>query len=92
MKRGEVKDVFKLISYAYPRFEVTSEKLDTWFMLLKDQNPAVVMRNAERYVMNQQFPPAIADLRETKSEANNNDFLKRLDEWERDAVGRKPGS
>lgn len=90
MKREEVKEVFKLIKSVYPQFEVDTGKIDTWTRLMKDQNPAVVMRNAERYVLEQKFPPTIADIRETKLEAHSNDFLKKVAQWEGDAVGYKP--
>lgn len=65
MKRDQVKDVFKIIAFAYPRFEVSSEKIDYWHKFLKDQDPAAVMKKAEKHIMNNVFPPTIADLRET---------------------------
>lgn len=72
----------------YPQFEVDSDKLDNWTRLLKDQNPARVMRNAERYALDNKFPPTIADLREPNLEAHNNDFLRQVREWEANASGK----
>lgn len=66
MNREQVKEVFKILAYNYPKFEVSSEKIDFWLRFLKDQNPAVVMKKAESYVMNSAFPPTISDLRERK--------------------------
>jgi hypothetical protein len=34
--------------------------------MLKDQNPATIMKKAERHVFANKFPPTIADLREVK--------------------------
>lgn len=65
MNREQVKEVFKVIAFAYPRFEVNSDKIDFWHKFLADQDPAAVMKKAERHVMNNVFPPTIADLRET---------------------------
>lgn len=90
MTKREVAKVLAFLNSVYPNFEVTQNKIDAWTRLLKDQNPAVVMRNAERYALNQKYPPALSELREVKTEAKSNDFLKKLDEWERKAVGYKP--
>lgn len=88
MNRDQVKEVFKLIKNTYSQFEVTSEKIDTWTGLLKDQNPAIVMRNTERYILENKFPPVIADLRERNSEAYNSNILQQIKEWERIASGQ----
>lgn len=87
MNKEQVFEVLKLLNDAYPNFEVTQSKIDTWARLLSNQNPAVVMQNAERYVMNNKYPPSISELRDSKSEANSNDFLNKLAKWEREAIG-----
>lgn len=92
MNKEQVFELLNFLNVTYPNFEVTQAKIDAWAKLLKDQNPAVVMRNAERYALTQKFAPTVADLREANTEAKGNDFLKKLDEWERDAVGYKPRS
>lgn len=86
MTREEVKEIFKIIKNIYPQFEVTSEKLDVWSRFLKDQNPAIIMRNTERFVLDNKFPPTIADLRERKLEAYNSNILDKIKEWEKHAT------
>lgn len=86
MNREQVKEVFRLLKNVYPQFEVTTEKLDTWTSLLKDQNPAVIMRNAERHVMDNKFPPTIADLREKNHAAYQSNILDKIKEWEANAA------
>lgn len=71
MNREQVKEVFKILAYAYPKFEVSSEKIDFWLKFLKDQNPATIMRKAEKHVMEKPFAPTIAELRESR--INNGD-------------------
>ena len=66
MNRDQIKEVFKILAYAYPKFEVSSEKIDFWHKFLADQNPAIVMKKVEKYVMTHTFPPTIAELREEK--------------------------
>lgn len=90
MNKENTYDVLKLLSDSYQVFNFDQSKIDTWTRLLKDQNPAVVMQNAERYVLENKFPPSVSDLRVIKKEAHTNDFLKRLVEWESEAVGHKP--
>lgn len=71
MNREQVKEVFKVLAFAYPRFEVSAEKIDYWHKFLADQDPAVVMKKAEKHIMNSVFPPAIAELREPVIQFNN---------------------
>jgi hypothetical protein len=85
LKREEVKEVFKILKNVYPQFEVTSEKLDVWSSFLKDQNPAVIMRNTERHVLESKFAPTIADLREVYHPSYNNNVLEQMKQWEMEA-------
>lgn len=89
MNKEQVFEVLQLIGHVYPNFEVTQEKLDVWHKLLKDQNPAVVMKNAERHVLESKFPPVIADLREIYHPAYNSNILEQVAQWEREACGKK---
>lgn len=90
MNKEQVYEVLKLLSDAYPNFDFDQSKIDTWARLLKDQNPAVIMRNAEQYVLDNKFPPALSDLRVKKKESHNNNVLQILDKWESEAIGRIP--
>jgi hypothetical protein len=86
VNRDEVKEVFRILKNVYPKFEVTTEKLDIWAKFLKDQNPAVVMRNTERFILESKFPPSIADLRERSLEAYGTNILDKIKEWEENAT------
>lgn len=86
MNKEQVFEVLSLIGNSYSNFEVTQAKIDTWYKLLKDQNPAIVMKNVERYILGSRFPPTIADLRERKIEAYNSNILDQIKEWERNAA------
>lgn len=67
MDRNQVKEVFKIIAFAYPKFEVSSEKIDFWLRFLGDQDYASVMSKVEYHIKNNVFPPTIADLREQET-------------------------
>lgn len=66
MNKRDVAELFKFIRSIYPNFDVDQYKINTWAEMLKDQNPATVMKNAERHVFESKFPPTIAELRSAK--------------------------
>jgi hypothetical protein len=84
-----VKEVFRILKNVYPQFEVTSEKLDIWSRFLKDQNPAIVMKNTERFVLESKFPPSIADVRERKLESYESNIIEKIRGWEKDAARKQ---
>lgn len=88
MTRDEVKELFKFLTYVYSNFEVSSEKLDVWTRLLRNQNAKRVMRRAERHALEHRFPPTIADLTERVTEVHKNDFLEKVQKWKEDAVDK----
>lgn len=85
MDREQTKQLFKLIVSVYPNFSVDTSKLDTWTGLLNNQDFNRVMLKAQKHARESKFPPTVADLYERKTEAHSNDFLKLLDQWEKDA-------
>lgn len=88
MTKRQVAELLAFIKEVYPHFDVTQSKIDTWSRLLKRQNPAKVMMRAEKYVLDNKFPPSIADLAENNMEARRNDFLEKARKWEEEAVDK----
>ena len=66
MNKQNVYDLFTFLTNVYPTFDYDQEKLNTWQSLLKDQNPASVMKLAEKHALTNKFPPTIAELRGRK--------------------------
>ena len=62
MNREQVKELLQMIYYSYSRFEVSTEKIDMWQRMLSNQNPATVMRKAEKHIVSEKYPPSIADI------------------------------
>ena len=75
MNRDNIKELFKLIVHIYPTFEVSTEKINTWTRLMKHQNYKRVMQRAERYVLENKFPPTIADLSERNIAARRDENM-----------------
>lgn len=89
MTKKDTLELFKFLKSVFPQFEVDQYKIDTWTSLLKDQNPVVIMRNAERYAIDNKFPPSIADIRERNNAARQSNILDQIKEWERNATGKQ---
>jgi hypothetical protein len=83
--KEQVFELMKFIRNVFPSFDFDQEKLNTWHRLLKDQDPAKVMIAAERFALEQKFPPVIADLRERRMNYQSNILLE-MEEWERNAT------
>lgn len=90
MNRKQVFHVLKLLSDVYPQFHLDQSKIDNWTRLLKGQNPAIIMRNTERYILENKYPPSLSEIRESNSPFLSNHFLKTRENWEREAVGHQP--
>jgi hypothetical protein len=85
MTKEQVFDLMRFIRNVFPSFDFDQEKLNTWHRLLKDQDPVKVMIVAERFALEQKFPPVIADLRERRMNYQS-DILSEMEEWERNAI------
>lgn len=88
MTKKQMGEVLVFLNSVYPNFEVTQFKIDSWTRILKDNNPADVMKNAERYALENKFPPTIYDIKAPpKSEAHSQDYLAKIRKWEEEASG-----
>lgn len=81
MTKRQVAELLKFLHDVYPSVELTQSRIDTWHKLLKDQNPATVMRKAEEHVLRNKFPPTIADLvtirlKKTRDQIEHEKMLK----------------
>jgi hypothetical protein len=88
MTKAQVFELMVFLKHVFPSFDFDQDKLDTWHRLLKDQDPARVMKVAEQFALEQKFPPVIADLRDRKLNYQTNILLE-IKEWERNASGNK---
>jgi len=89
MTRDEVVKLFKFLSDIYPLFmpstkEALSNKVDSWHFALKEQCYKDVMHSAKRYILDNKYPPSVADL--VVKQKRDNDLLDRIKKWEADAV------
>jgi len=83
MTKRQVTQLLAFLNDVYPNLEVTQSRIDTWFALMKDQNPATVMKKAEDYVLKNSYPPTVADLiiikpKKTRDQIEHEKMLKEM--------------
>jgi hypothetical protein len=87
--KKDTLELFKFLKSVFPQFEVDQYKIDTWTKLLANQNPATVMKNAERHVLESKFPPTIADLREVYHPSYHTNIIETVARWESEISASK---
>lgn len=88
MNKNQMYDVLTFIKSVYPNFVVDQDKIDAWTRVMKDNNPVAVMKNAERYALENKYPPTIADIKAPpKKEAHTTSYLDKIKKWEAEASG-----
>lgn len=83
MNREQVIELFKFIKSVYPAFEVSSKKVDVWTKVMSNMDYDRVMKKAEKYVVENKFPPTIADL--AAYAPPENETLKKMEQWRKEA-------
>jgi len=83
LNREQVIELFKFIKSVYPTFEVSSKKVDVWTKVMRDMDYYRVMKRAEEYVVENKFPPTIADI--AAYAPPKNETLKQMKQWRKEA-------
>jgi len=88
MNRGDVKQLFKIISEIYPMFEVTTEKINTWTRLMKKMDLDRVMAKVDKHAMENKFSPTIAEIAAYPPEKN--EHLEKMQRWKEESAQVSP--
>lgn len=78
--RDEVKILFRLISSYYDNFVVTSEKIDAWYLMLKDYEFNIIQQNLYEHIKNSSFAPKIKDLLNTRKPEEKARYIPGVEE------------
>ena len=62
MTKGEVAKLLAVLAAAYPKFEVNDVKVQVWYEMLGDLEYSVVNIATKKLIMQNTFPPAIAEV------------------------------
>jgi len=83
LNREQVIELFKFLKSVYPTFEVSSKKVDVWTKVMSNMDYDRVIKKAEGYVVENKYPPTIADL--AAYAPPKNETLKKMERWEHEA-------
>lgn len=84
MTREEVVSLFKLLKSFYPKFEVSTEKVNNWAWAMKKMDFDRVMAKAEEHVQTNKFPPTVSEI--AAYAPPKNETLEKMKRWEREAA------
>jgi hypothetical protein len=62
VNKEQVFEILSLFRDTYNNFHFDQQKLNTWHRLLKDKDPEVILKNADKLAMESKFPPSLSEL------------------------------
>lgn len=82
MTKDQAKEILLTIAAAYPKFNLTDNKLrvNVWVENLLSMPFEAVKQRLNGHVLNNPFPPSIAEI--AVKPKTNNDFLSKQRQWE----------
>ncbi|CAM3708313.1 replicative helicase loader/inhibitor [Cohnella lubricantis] len=94
MDRADVIELFIELKTAYPNFDDSDENIDLHFKYLKDFPFGDAMKNVEKHILTERFPPTIADIRgrlgdladSQRSKEAAESFAAQIELWKRNAA------
>lgn len=62
MTKREVFQILKLIGLYYDSFEISQEKVDEWYSMLKNQSFSALEKHVREHAAHSSYPPKISEL------------------------------
>lgn len=81
MTKGEVAKLLVVLAASYPKFEVDDLKVQVWYEMLGDLEYSVVNIAIKKLIMQNTFPPAIAEVRKAAIEISSPRGLTAAEAW-----------
>jgi hypothetical protein len=81
MTKGEVAKLLVVLAASYPKFEVDDVKVQVWHEMLGDLDYAVASMAVKKIIMQNTFPPAIAEVRKAAIEISSPRGLTAAEAW-----------
>ena len=81
MTRAETAKILAVLAASYPKFEVDDIKVQVWHEMLGDLGYSVVNIAIKKLIMQNTFPPAIAEVRRATAELMNPDRVTKPEAW-----------
>lgn len=100
MEIAEVAKIFKIIKQKYASFDARVQSVQENFRYLRDIPFEVAVKNVDKHIMTDKFPPTIADIRgglgeqleRQRSKDDTETLFTKLDEWALKSAPPPPGN
>lgn len=81
MTIGETAKLLAVLAASYPKFEVDDLKVQVWHEMLGDLDYSVASLAVKKLIMQNTFPPAIAEVRKVAAELMNRGQVTGAEAW-----------
>ena len=81
MTKAEVAKILTVLAAAYPKFEVDDLKVHVWHEMLGDLDYATANMAVKKLILENTFPPSIAEVRKAAMEILNPDVMTAAEAW-----------
>ena len=81
MTKAEIAKILAVLAAAYPKFEVDDLKVQVWYEMLGDLDYATANMAVKKLILENTFPPSIAEVRKAAAEIMNPDVMTAAEAW-----------
>ena len=81
MTRAETAKILAVLAASYPKFEVDDLKVRVWHEMLGDLDYATANMAAKKLILENNFPPSIAEVRKAAMEILNPEVMTAAEAW-----------
>jgi len=81
MTKGEVAKLLAVLAASYPKFEVDDLKVHVWHEMLSDIDYSIASTAIKKLIMQNTFPPSIAEVRKAVTELMNPEQVTSSEAW-----------
>jgi len=81
MTKAEIAKILAVLAASYPKFEVDDLKVQVWHEMLGDLDYATANMAVKKLILENAFPPSIAEVRKAAAEIMNPDVMTAAEAW-----------
>lgn len=81
MTKAEIAKILAVLAASYPKFEVDDLKVQVWYEMLGDLDYATANMAVKKLILENTFPPSIAEVRKAAAEIMNPDVMTAAEAW-----------
>lgn len=81
MTKGEIAKLLAVLAASYPRFESNDLKVQVWHEMLGDLDYSIASMAIKKLIMQNTFPPSIAEVRKAAIEMINPERVTSSEAW-----------